>query len=268
MPENSVIFAGATGGPLCMYTVTPARNALTLGATNGSASMFSLYRQVFKSGLQSGWGGGIYPATAACPTFVALGPVYHFLNINLGTPAAVILASCTETCIMYGSETANAQIAKNAQAPGSFKNIQAAWKPWGPGVGIHVGRNILATLGLRVFCQPCTFALEKMTGKKNAFTQIGGDFCGNVLSACMTAPMHQLYGFMATSPELAGLDRDVVKKRMAAFLREQYTEMGNGKRVFKATLPRDLMMRSMYVATLYTLFVTYERAVIKCWPGR
>lgn len=64
LPEPPLLAAGALGGPFCMYTVTPARNALTLGAQDASISLVQVYKQVFASGLSGGWRGGIYPATA------------------------------------------------------------------------------------------------------------------------------------------------------------------------------------------------------------
>lgn len=266
MPETPVIVAGGLGGPLVMFTVTPARNALTLGATNASASMGSLYGQVFSKGLIRGWTGGLFPAAAACPTFICLGPAYHMFASSFGVPAAVVLASCMESSIMYGAETANAQLAKNEKAPGTFKTPQPLWKPWGPGISIHVLRNVLATSGLRIFCKPCTSAIEMVAGTSNGLTQAAGDFSGNVVSACMTAPIHQLYGFVATTPDLATASGKESRERMVKFLKDQYLVTEGGKTRLSSTVPRDLAMRSIYVATLYTMFVTLERALVNNWP--
>jgi len=62
LPEPPLLAAGALGGPFCMFTVTPARNALTLGAQDASLSLGQVYKQVFASGAAGGWRGGIYPA--------------------------------------------------------------------------------------------------------------------------------------------------------------------------------------------------------------
>jgi hypothetical protein len=266
LPETPVVVAGGVGGPLVMFTVTPARNALTLGATNSSASMASLYGQVFSKGFARGWTGGLFPATAACPTFICLGPAYHMFAGFAGVPAAVVIASCMESCIMFGAETANAQLAKNEKAPGTFKTTQPLWKPWGPGISIHILRNVLATAGLRMFCKPCTSAIEAVTGTSNGMTQAAGDFSGNVVSACMTAPIHQLYGFVATTPELRTASRKETSERMTKFLKDQYLVTEGGKTRLSSTVPRDLSMRSFYVATLYTMYVTLERALVNNWP--
>lgn len=268
-PETPVILAGGLGGPGVMLAVTPFRNGLTLGATSPTASAVELYRQVFSKGFFRGWTGGVYPAIAACPQFLCLGPAYHFFASFGGVPAGVVLASCTETAIVYGAETCNAQLAKNQKAPGTFASVHPSWKPWGPGVGIHAFRNIIATAGLRMFSKPWTAAFEKMSGKNNALTTIGGDFCGNVCAACLSAPVHQLYGFTVTTPELQTLSGSEARARMAQFLKEQYLTTGADGRIrFTASVPRDLFMRSMYVAVAYTLYSTIERTLIACWPRK
>jgi len=265
-PETSVIVAGGVGGPLVYFSVTPFRNACTLGATSPSASMMSLYRQVFSGGLARGWTGGIYPSMFACPTFISLGPAYHAFKDLFGVPGAVVLASCTESMILFGAETCNAQMAKNEKAPGTFKSIHPSYKPFGPGLGIHIGRNILATAGLRVFCMPCTWVLEKAAGTSNHLTTLGGDFSGNVFSACLTAPVHQLYGFTVTTPELRELSGAEKRRRMVQFMKEQYLVTEGGRTRLSSTVPRDLCMRAAYVATLYTMYSTVERTLIRIWP--
>eukprot|EP00928_Gymnodinium_smaydae_P031777 TRINITY_DN23215_c0_g1_i1.p1 TRINITY_DN23215_c0_g1~~TRINITY_DN23215_c0_g1_i1.p1 ORF type:complete len:276 (-),score=49.61 TRINITY_DN23215_c0_g1_i1:256-1083(-) len=265
-PETSMIVAGGVGGPLVYFTVTPFRNACTLGATSPTAGFFELYRSVFARGLLRGWTGGIYPSAYACPTFISLGPAYHAFREAVGVPGAVVLASVTESAILFGAETCNAQMAKNEKAPGTFKSVHPSYKPFGPGLGIHITRNILATAGLRIFCTPCSWILEKAAGKSNAMTTLGGDFAGNVVSACLTAPIHQLYGFTVTTPELAEMSGAEKRNRMMQFLKDQYLITENGKTRLSATVPRDLGMRAAYVATLYTMYSTLERFLIREWP--
>jgi len=266
LPDTPVILAGAFGGPAVMLTVTPMRNGLTLGSTNAKASARVLYGQVFAGGLRSGWIGGIYPAIAACPQFLCLGPAYHLFASFSGMVGGTILASVTESAIVYGAETANAQMAKNQRAPGTFANVHPSWKPFGPGLGIHIFRNIIATAGLRLFCQPCTAAIETMAGKSNGLTQLGGDFAGNICGACLTAPIHQLYGFTVTTPELATMNMSEKQARMVQFLKDQYLVTVDGRSRVSSVVPRDLFMRSMYVAVAYTMYSTLEKALVNNWP--
>lgn len=265
IPETPILVAGAVGGPSVMLTVTPLRNGLTLGATSQLPAS-ALYKQVFSRGLASGWAGGIYPAMAACPQFLALGPAYHLFASFGGVTGGVLMASVMETGIVYGAETANAQIAKNASAAGTFKTVHPSWKPYGPGVALHFLRNAVATAGLRLFCGPCTSAVETVTGKKNALTQLGGDFLGNVGGACFTAPIHQLYGYTVTTPELATMSSAEVKAKSIQFLKDQYLVTEGGKTRLSKIVPRDLFMRSMYIAVAYTMFSTIERTLVSVWP--
>jgi len=266
LPETPVLIAGGIGGPFVMMTVTPMRNGLTLGATNPAAGAFQLYRQVFARGLAGGWTGGIYPAIAACPQFLCLGPAYHFYAGFSGVAGGVVLASITETAIVYGPEACNAQMAKNGSTPGTFANVHPTWKPFGPGVGIHIFRNVVATAGLRMFCSPCTWLVEKASGSSNSMTQLGGDFLGNVGGACLTAPIHQLYNFTVTTPELATMSSSESAVAMKKFLSDTYlVEGANGSMRLSPVVPRDLFMRSMYVAVAYTMFSTIERTLVKMW---
>jgi len=264
--DPPVVVAGGLGGPLVMLTVTPFRNGLTLGSTNIKAGAMELYGQVFSKGFLRGWTGGVYPAIAACPQFLCLGPAYHLYASFGGVAGGVVLTSITETAIVYGAETCNAQLATNQKTPGSIANVHPSWKPWGPGVGIHAFRNIIATVGLRMFCAPCTALVEKVTGKKNALTTMGGDFLGNVGGACLSAPVHQLYGFTVTTPELASMSGSEQRSRMVQFLKDQYLETVDGRTRLSAVVPRDLFMRSMYIAIAYTMYSSIERGLVANWP--
>jgi len=267
VPETPIIVAGGLGGPAVMFTVTPFRNGLTLGSTNIAAGARELYGQVFARGFVGGWTGGIYPAMAACPQFLCLGPLYHLYSSFAGVGGGVVLTSITETAIVYGAETCNAQMATNAKNPGKIANVHSAYKPFGPGFGIHVARNIIATAGLRMFCDPCVRVVETASGKKNGMTQLSGDFTGNVLAACLSAPVHQLYGFTVTTPELQTLSGAEKRERMIQFLKEQYLETKDGRTRLSSVVPRDLFMRSMYVAVAYTMYGTLERTLVNSWPN-
>jgi len=269
IPDTPVIVAGGIGGPSVMLTVTPMRNALTLGATSSTSSAAQLYGQVFSRGFLRGWTGGIYPAMAACPQFLCLGPAYHMYAGVGGVPFGVVAAGFTESMIVYGAETANAQMAMNMKKPGAIQTLQPAYKPYGPGVSIYIARNVISTAGLRLFCSPCTAAIESLTGKKNVATQIGGDFTGNVIAACLSMPMHQLYGFIVTTPDLWDKPFAEQKQRMVGFLKGHFlTKSESGAVRLSSTIPRDLFMRSMYIAIAYTMFSTLERTLVAYWPKK
>lgn len=262
-----VFIAGGIGGPTVMFVVTPFRNGLTLGATNPTSGALVLYREVFSKGFARAWTGGSHTAVAAAPQFLCLGSVYHLIASQLGPVAGVLGASCAETAVLYGAESRNAQLAANLRAPGTIKSVQPSWKPWGPGVGVHCLRNLIAMAGLRLFCTPWTTAVEKATGKRNALTTTAGDLLGNICAACISAPVHQLYGFIVTTPEMSAMPASEARGRMLRFLKDQYVVTSpGGKPRLSATVPRDLFMRSMYVATAYTMYSVMERSLITGWP--
>ena len=53
LPSPPLLAAGAFGGPVCMYTVTPFRNALTFASKDASLSLGVVFKTVFARGLGS-----------------------------------------------------------------------------------------------------------------------------------------------------------------------------------------------------------------------
>lgn len=118
VPDPPYIVAGALGGPFVIFSVTPLRNALTLGALDKAASASSLYGQVFRNGLGEAFAGGRPMARAAVPGFLVLGPAFHMFKDLVGgsSMAAVGLTAVSESLIFYGAESNNAQVAFNQKA--------------------------------------------------------------------------------------------------------------------------------------------------------
>lgn len=268
LPKPPVIFAGGLGGPAVFYTVTPARNALTFAAQDTSATIASCYRQVFARGLLGGWTGGVYPAIAACPQFLCLGPVYHAYASFAGKWGGMVLTGITESVIAYGAEAKNAQlatIAKGGNIPAS--RVQNPFIPFGPGIVSHISRNVLAMIGMRVLCEPITHSLEKVTGTKSPAVSLAGDFASNIAAASITFPIHQLFNYTVVTPEMWDKPRAERLGMVRDFLSKTYlvTTASGGKRLSPVLL-RDFALRSMYVATAYTMYINFERACVKHWP--
>ena len=114
------------------YIVTPFRNGLTLAAQDAASSSMQIYGKVWSRGTVRAWEGGIYPAVAACPQFLTLGPLYHLVQSNFNNTAlSTVVASAAETAITFGPEAKNAHLAWNVQSPGAIKTVQNPLKPWG-----------------------------------------------------------------------------------------------------------------------------------------
>lgn len=275
-----------------IFLCTPLRNGLTLGAQDKKSGIAGLYRKVFRGGTQAGWTGGLAPAVVACPQFLAVGPMYHFMNGGLMelTSASKLFcsavasfgASLLETVLTFGSQSRNAQMAYNnsfvlfaSVVDGSRKNVPLTpvQDMWGPGAEALLIRNFLSVMAVRSLSPWLQERLPEMRGKAGLC-----DVGSSLVMCTMTAPVHQLFNFLATSPE-AKFQSFAKRATMARrFLREQYFVPSKPREVmitdFNQPLPqqeyswrispvalRDFGMRSVYITTVFSLFVAFERAM-------
>jgi len=269
LPKAPVFFAGAVGGPSVFYLVTPARNALTLAAQDTSLSMLDCYRQVFSKGVASGWTGGVYPAIAACPQFLCLGPVYHGFASVFGNWGGMVLTGGVETAIAYGAETKNAQMAsieKGVKIPA--ERVQNPLMPWGPGVSMHLARNVFAMAGMRVFADPIKESLQSITGSKSESVSVLADLISNIAAAGITFPIHQLFNYTVSTPKMWDAPQSEQIQMAKAYLDNQYfVTDANGKKSLSGILLRDFGLRAAYIGCAYTLYINIERSAVKYWPG-
>lgn len=240
------------------------RNAMSIAAQDASMSLGAVFRTVFARGPASGWIGGIYPAIAACPQYLCLGPAYHFFASFAGPGMGIVLTGATETMVLYGAETKNGQIAINAAKNNIPQaRIQSPFNPLGPGTLINFTRNVFAMSGMRVINVPIADGMAKLAGGKGPVVTLASDLTANCCAAGITMPMHMLYQFVITSgPELWDKPQAEQNKAMVKFLRDSY--FPNGR--LSPTILRDLALRAGYIATAYTMYMQIERAAIKYWP--
>jgi hypothetical protein len=270
LPSAPVFFAGSIGGPSVYYLVTPLRNALTLAAQDTSASMLDCYRQVFARGAASGWTGGLYPAIAACPQFLCLGPVYHTFHGATGSAwGSMFLTGVVETAIAYGAETKNAQMAsieKGAKIP--VERVQNPLVPWGPGVVTHLSRNVFAMAGMRVFADPIKSKLQDVTGSKSELVSLAADLTSNIAAAGLTFPIHQLFNYTVSTPEMWDKPQSEQIQMAKNYLDRQYFETSaDGAKRLSSVLLRDFGLRAAYIGCAYTMYINIERSAVKFWPG-
>jgi hypothetical protein len=247
-----------------MYTVSPMRNAMSIAAQDAKMSLGAVFRTVFAKGPAGGWIGGVYPAIAACPQYLCLGPAYHAFASFAGPGGGIILTGLTETAVLYGAETKNGQIAINA-SKGHIPQarIQSPFNPWGPGTIINFARNVFAMSGMRIIADPIAESIAKVAGGKGPAVQIASDLTANCAAAGITMPMHMVYQFVITSgPELWDKPQAEQNKAMTKFLRDAYFPGGK----LSPTILRDLCLRAGYIATAYTMYMQIERAAVKYWP--
>lgn len=239
-----------------MYAVSPFRNALTLASKDASLSLTGVFRRVFSRGVRGGWVGGAYPSMAASPQYLCLGPMFHLYASFAGPVGGVVLAGCTETLCGYGAETKCAQMCVNASG-GSIpkKSIQSVFKPFGPGVGINVARNILAMSGMRVFSEPVSKLFTGATGSRSPLVTCIADLSANCCAACMTMPLHMLYQYCVVTPEM--WDRPLQQRlvSMREFLSNHYFPDGK----LSSVVLRDMALRMGFIATAFTMYQQIEK---------
>merc|ERR1719498_380303 len=80
---------------------------------------------------------------------------------------------------------------------------------------------------------------------------VAGDLLANVAVSALSTPLHQLYGFVVTQPPEKRLSRANVLE----FFRSQYPQNGQLSRV----VGRDVLLRVVYNATIFTLFGAVDR---------
>lgn len=268
-PETSQMVAGTLGCPCALYLMTPARNACTIAAQASSASIAECYGQVFAKGFLGGWTGGSYVAAAGVPQGLLVGPCYHAFASFAGKWGGLALTGVAETVITYGAQTKNAQLAAIATGKGALTpdRVQNPFKPFGPGVSVHVTRNLLAMSGMRITCEPITHAIEKIVGGKSAAGTLAGDFLANITAAGITFPLNQLYNYIAITPSAWTGSFSHRLGHARRFLSDTYfVETAGGSRRLSPILMRDFILRSIYIGAGYTIYLNFERACVSNWP--
>mmetsp|Transcript_73415 Transcript_73415/g.192514 ORF Transcript_73415/g.192514 Transcript_73415/m.192514 type:complete len:308 (+) Transcript_73415:61-984(+) len=275
-PETPLILAGALGGPLVIFFLTPLRNALSIAAQDSQSSASEIYGHVFENGLSAGWTGGMVAVPASCPQFCVMGPFFHLVSQASGSAViATVVSAVAETVISFSSQTLNCQMALMELRGGLSVPLQNRMIPLGPGATVHVIRNIVALSGIRIFSGPCQAGLEKVfralgLGVPVGVRQLLGDFTASLGSAVLSAPLNQMHGFAVCSAAYVngGLWERV--DVLTTFLSTSYLNHDAAGRVvgFTSTLPRDLFLRCAYVATLFALFGSIERLAVLLWGRR
>jgi len=239
----------------------------------------------FADGFSAGWTGGLEPAIMACPQFCVMGPFFHFLRETFGSDVLAVCATgMAETVISYSSQTRNAQMAFNQMMETMAEvgdavsvPLAAPLLPWGPAVSVHIVRNIVALSGIRVFARPIVavvrriLALLGISGLSDLAVGFLADFLASIGSSCISMPLNQLYNFAVTSKSY--LEASGARERLAVaigFLDETYLVRGEDGcfQGISAVVGRDLVLRCLYVATLFSLFATIERGAQFLWKRR
>mmetsp|Transcript_109592 Transcript_109592/g.349601 ORF Transcript_109592/g.349601 Transcript_109592/m.349601 type:complete len:302 (+) Transcript_109592:85-990(+) len=291
LPDRPQLISGALGGPFVIYACTPLRNALTLGSQDRFSGARLLLRKVFRGGPAAGWTGGGAPAVVACPQFLALGPIYHTLNKGLRQamgvqdsghrllPAGIASmgAALCETCLTFGSQSRNAQMAYNnsfvayssvAEGERTMVPLNKPTQMWGVGAAPMLLRNALSAGSVRVM-SPWLQERLALPSFGLAGKAVFCDVCCSVSVCTLTAPAHQLFNFMATTPHARSLPSKERWLLARDFVYKQYFQQLPRKSPFDAPTyswrvtgiaARDYGMRTAYVTSVFTIYMSIERS--------
>jgi len=288
VPDAPILLSGVVGGPAAIFLLTPFRNGLTVGAQDRMSNARQLYGKVFRGGLRGGWVGGGAPAVVACPQFLALGPAYHILNdasrnaLNLQAGDSSVLASMMatvgaglcETFITYGSQARNAQMTYNnsmvqhsslAEGRRSLA-LTKPFLPWGVGAAAMTCRNSVSLGSVRTLSP--LLAKRMPQNWDSTVRATLADLSAATATCVFSAPLSQVFNFLVTTPESSRLSTREQFAMMQQFLRRQYfveapwsnTGLRQESRLRLSPVAlRDFGMRSVYVASVFTLFTSSER---------
>merc|ERR1711920_1136814 len=136
-------------------------------------------------------------------------------------------------------------------------------KPWGPGAGFHVFRNISGMFGLRVIAEPTHQALHSLhnfVGLPAPSSRLPGDFLACSLSSAVSTVPAMLHYFAVTTPEYATASLSGRLDLVLSFLARQYVR-GGARLIF-----RDVALRTLYGASIWTSIGAVERTFVQYWP--
>eukprot|EP00929_Paragymnodinium_shiwhaense_P045586 TRINITY_DN23271_c0_g1_i3.p1 TRINITY_DN23271_c0_g1~~TRINITY_DN23271_c0_g1_i3.p1 ORF type:complete len:351 (-),score=42.97 TRINITY_DN23271_c0_g1_i3:211-1200(-) len=267
-PELPLVLAGAIGGPFAIFLATPLRNAMTLGCHDVGSSFLELCLKPFRGGFANGWTGGLEPVLPSCPQFCILGPFFHFMKEATNNELlAVIAVGLAETLLCYGSATRNAQMAYNQEQVMSGSDMLIDVIPpltlFGPGFTVDFVRNVVSMYGFRVFSSHCKTGLTGLAKRFDWQVSVGtlaflGEFLGALVSGICSFPLHQTFNLAITSPSLGPGD-------YVRVLLDGYVVRGAEGQLagINGRLLRDAALRSLYVASVFSLFGAMERMSVR-----
>jgi len=268
-PAPPLIAAGALGGPVVIASLTPLRNAMSNAAQDQLSSYTQLYRKALAGStiggrLRVGFTGALVSAGPASPQWCMIGPAFHVFHSYLPTPAALLATASLETFITFGSQTRNAQMAYNVQAPEAAVPLSNILRPWGPGAAFYVLRNMCGMAGIRWLSPPLQEALHPVL--PSGPREIAADMVASMFTCIVSSPLNACWSYIATTPSTWHMSAAQSAAALGPFLRRQYLDPTTG--TLSKLAARDLAVRATYIACCFSMFACIERLALKYWPWK
>lgn len=270
VPKPPLLAAGALGGPFVIVSLTPLRNAMSNASQDRHSTFKALYCKVcgnpnlsFSQRLRISYTGALISAPAACPQWCMIGPAFHLLHSWLPTPLALLGTAMLETFITYGSQTRNAQMAYNVQAPSAPIPLSSVVRPWGPGAKFYVMRNFCGMAGIRWLSPPIQVALQPLL--PSGPREVVADMSASMMTCILSAPLNSCWSYIVTTPALWSVPTTQIFRALLPFMRAQFLD-SSGTRISRLAL-RDFKVRCVYIASCFTMYSSIERLALAYWPS-
>jgi len=257
-------------------SLTPLRNAMSNGAQDSSASLWQLYSRAL--GLQSGpankvrvaYTGALVSSGPACIQWTIIGPTFHFFNSFAPSPAALLATAALETCVTFGSQSRNAQMAFNVQAHAQGQASVPLFgivRPWGPGATFFMLRNFCGMSGIRLLSPSAQKLLEPIL--PSGPRELASDLMASMMTCVVSGPLNHCWTYTVTSPKLWKASSKDRSWELVSYLRGQYLLPSNNAfgYSFSPLVRRDFAARCIYIASVFTMFSCIERLAVANWPS-
>lgn len=276
LPETPLLAAGALGGPFVIASLTPLRNAMSNGAQDSSASLQQLYTRALGfhspgvSKVRIAYTGALVSSGPACIQWTIIGPAFHLFNSFAPSPAALLATAALETCVTFGSQSRNAQMAFNVQVQAQGKAplpLFGIVRPWGPGATFFMLRNFCGMSGIRLLSPSVQKLLEPVL--PSGPRELASDLVASMMTCVVSAPLNHCWTYTVTTPKLWTASTQDRCSELASYLRQQYLLPSDGAIGLRFTplVRRDFAARCIYIASVFTMFSGIERLAMAYWPA-
>jgi len=130
-------------------------------------------------------------------------------------------------------------------------------------------RNTISMSGLLLLGPRCEEGLgQALPDLQPGLRSTLGMISANVFTGALSMPFHQLFNFAVTQQQLAqgsGKPSTLDLRTAVDYLRKQYLSPSGWPR---GTAGRDVLLKIVYNASLFTLFSACEKVFVSHWPAR
>ena len=95
--------------------------------------------------------------------------------------------------------------------------------------------------------------------------EIAADMSASIATCVFSLPLNACWSYIATTPSTWAMGAGKRATAMLPFLRQQYISPSSSNSTFSSLALRDLKVRCVYIACVFSLFSAIERATVALW---